>query len=322
LASDHSSFDNDDANDNRIDDALENALIQNDYISISQLAFQQARRFHQREQYLAAVEYSDVALVAWRAHFDNASDEALALARPTELRMLNAAAAQNLNQGQFATAVDLIQQARRLLLFMPPTALAAATEWNTSTMELFRGDYSRALQHALRALEIYHASGESSLNIPRLQLFIAQIAHSGAAAATAQGASQLVDRYLRVARQHLYAARPTDDSRHSLAVDGNLRLVYSAYSRLTAKNEDRLSMVQSIIPLAHALQDTILEGQIFTSLGDEMANQGREEEALTCYRIAVNTLVSSHAPALAILPWRVLKKDWEFNLDHFASALR
>jgi hypothetical protein len=53
-----------------------------------------------------------------------------------------------------------------------------------------------------------------------------------------------------------------------------------------------------------------------------MSNQGREEETLTCYWIAFDILISSHAPALAALPWRALKKDWEFNLDRFASARR
>jgi tetratricopeptide (TPR) repeat protein len=320
MASDDSSFD-DDANDARIDDELENALAQNDYISMSQLAFEQAHRFHQREQYLAAVEYSDVALVAWRAHFDHASEQVLAVARPTELRMINAAAAQNLNQGHFDTTVDLIHQARRLLMFMPPTALSAATEWNAAVMEFLQCDYAVALQHALRALQIYRASGESSLNIPRLQLFIAQIAHSGAAAARAQGAVLLTDRYLRVARKHLYAARPTTGSRHTPAVEGNLRLVYSAYSRLTGKNEDRLAMLESVLPLAYDLRDSILQGLVYTELGDEKSFQNREEEALTCYRVAVDILVASHAPVFAIWPWRALKKDWEYNLDRFASVL-
>ncbi len=325
MASDDSSFDddaNDAANDDRIDDELENALMQNDYISLAHLAFEQARRFHQREQYLAAVEYSDVALVAWRAHFDHASEQSHAVARSTELRMINAAAVQNLNQGYFDTTVDLIHQARRLLMFMPPSSLTAATEWNTAAMELLRCDYPRALQHALRAFEIYRASGESSLNIPRLQLFIAQIAHSGAATARSQGANMLVERYLRVARKHLYAAQPTADSRYSLAVEGNLRLVYSAYSRLTGKNEDRLGMLQSIIPLAYSLRDPILEGQIYTALGDELSFQDRQEEALTCYRSAFDILVSSHAPALAVWPWRALKQDWELNLNSGALVLR
>jgi tetratricopeptide (TPR) repeat protein len=322
MASDDFSFDSDDANDDHIDDELEDALARNDYISVSRFAFERAGRFHQREQYLAAVEYSDVALVAWRAHFDHASVEALVVARPTELRMINAATTHNLNQGRFDTSVDLIHQARRLLMFMSPTVLSAATEWNTAVMEQWRGDHERALQHALRALGIYRASGESSLNVSRLQLFIAQIALSGAAASIAQGATLLVDHYLRVARVHLYAIQPFPDSQHTPALEGGLRLVYSAYSRLTGKNEDRLGMLQSIIPLASALQDSILEGQIFTSLGDEMSNQGRAEEALTCYRIAFDILISSHAPAFAVWPLRALKKDWEFNLDRFASALR
>ena len=102
------------ARDDEIDDALEIALAQHDYISVSRLSFEQSLRFHHREQYLVAVEYSNISLVAWRIHFDNASEETLAVARPTELRIINTAAVQNFNQGDYDTTIDLIQQARRL----------------------------------------------------------------------------------------------------------------------------------------------------------------------------------------------------------------
>lgn len=81
-------------------------------------------------------------------------------------------------------------------------------------------------------------------------------------------------------------------------------------------------MLQSLLPLAHTIHDPLLEGEIYTAMADELSFQGREEEALTCYRIAFDILIPSHAPALAVWPWRALKQDWEFNLDRFASALR
>jgi hypothetical protein len=330
MASDYSSADangphdadGDKAGDDAIDDALENALARNDYITISRLAFEQSLRFHRNEQYLAAVEYSDVALVAWRAHFDKAPNDVLAVARPTELRMLNAAAAQNFNQGRFAVTVDLIQQARRLATFLPGVSFIASTEWNTALMERWRGDSSKALQHAMRAGEIHRANDASPLNLARVQLFIAQVANDCAADAANQGAPQLVDRYLRVARRHLLGATPPSDSRHTPAVEGNRRLIYSTYSRLMGKNEDRLGMLQSIIPLAHALNDPILEGQVYTALGDEHAFQRRAGEARTCYLIAFEMLLSSHAPSLAVWPLRPIKHDWEYSLERFADVLR
>jgi tetratricopeptide (TPR) repeat protein len=321
-ANDRYDRDSDASRGDAIDDALEIAFAQSDFMTISRLAFEQSLRFHRNEQYFAAVEYSDVALVAWRAHFDKAPSDVLAVARPTELRILNAAATQNFNQGRFGVTADLIQQARRLTPFLPGISFIASTEWNTALMERWRGDYSTALQHALRAGEIHRANSASPLNLARVRLFIAQIANDCAAEAAKQGATQLVDRYLRVARGHLLGATPPPGSRHAPAVEGNLRLIYAAFSRLTGKNEDRLGMLHTIIPLAHALRDPILEGQVYTALGDEYTFQRRTAEARTCYLIAFEILLSSHAPSLAVWPLRPLKQEWEYSLDRFAGALR
>src|SRR5690348_12096268 len=145
------------ARDDEIDDALEVALAQYEFISVSRLSFEQSLRLQRREQYSLAAEYSGFSLDTWRIHFDGASEESLAVARPTELRILNTAAVHNFNKGDYNATIDLIQQARRLAALMPPTPLLASTEWNTALMERWRGDYSKALQHAQTALQIYHA---------------------------------------------------------------------------------------------------------------------------------------------------------------------
>ena len=120
---------------------------------------------------------------------------------------------------------------------MPPTALLASTEWNTALMERWRGDYSKALQHAQSALQeySYHATNASPLNIARLQLFIAQIANDCSSDAAARGATELVHHNLRLAKRHLNAAQPPASARHSPAVEGAFRLIYSTYSRLSGK---------------------------------------------------------------------------------------
>lgn len=297
------------ARDDEIDDALEVALAQYEFISVSRLSFEQSLRLQRREQYSLAAEYSSISLDTWRIHFDGASEESLAVARPTELRILNTAAVHNFNKGDYNATIDLIQQARRLAALMPPTPLLASTEWNTALMERWRGDYSKALQHAQTALQIYHATNASPLNIARLQLFIAQIANDCSGDAAARGATQLVDHNLRLAKRHLNAARPPANSRHSPAIEGSFRLIYSAYSRLSGKNEDRVGMLESIAHLAQALHDPLLKGQTFTALGDEFSFQRRTGEAQMCYEIAFETLDSSQAPSFSVWPLRHLRQN-------------
>jgi hypothetical protein len=204
---------------------------------------------------------------------------------------------------------------------MPPTVLTASLEWNTALMERWRRDFPKALQHALHVIKIYRENDASPLEIARAHLFVAQIADDCAASSATQGATQLVDRYLQVARTHLNSALPPANYPHSSAVEGNYRLIYSAYSRLMGRNEDRLGMLESIIPVAHALNDRILEGQIYTALADEFSFLGSAEQARICYTFASETLLSSESPSLALWPLRPLKQEWEYSLDRFAGAL-
>jgi hypothetical protein len=316
-----SEFTADQSRDDAFDDELEDALARNDYISLSRLAFERAVHFHRLQLYSIAVEYSDLALDAWRVHFDRRPDDVLTLARSTELRMVNAAATQHFNQNHFNATIDLIHQARRLAALMPPTILTADIEWNTALMERWRRDFPKALQHALRVIKIYRENDASPLEIARTHLFVAQIADDCAASSAAQGATQLVDRYLNVAKHHLNCMRPPTDSPQSPAVEGHYRLIYSAYSRLMGRNENRLGMLESIIPVAQALNDRIFEGQIYTALADEYSFLGSAEQARTCYAFASDTLLSSESPSLALWPLRPLKQEWEYGLDRFAGAL-
>lgn len=297
------------ARDDEIDDALEVALAQHEFISVSQLSFEQSLRMQRRGLFSVAAKYSSISLDSWHIHFDGASEESLAVVRPTELRLVNTAAAHSFNQGDYATTIDLIQQARRLAALMPPTPLLASTEWNTALMERWRGDYSKALQHAQSALDIYRATDASPINIARLRLFIAQVANDCSTDAATHGATQLVDRNLRLARRHLNAAQPPSESRLSPAVEGIFRLTYSTFSRLSGKNEDRVGLLESIARLAQDLHDPVLEGQTFTALGEEFSFQGREGEAQLCYQFAFETLETSQAPSLGVWPLRHLRQN-------------
>jgi hypothetical protein len=311
----------DQARDDALDDALEEALAQNDFISVSRIAFEQSIHFHRLEQYFVALEYSDIALAAWRAYFDGASDEARTRARSTELRMVNVAATQNFNQGDYLATIDLIQRARRLAALLPPTLLTASTEWTTALLERWRRNFPTALQHGLRVWSLYHTHHASPLNVARIHLFIAQLADDCAASAAARGETQLVDRYLQLAHKHLHMSHPPADSRHTPAAEGNYRLIYATHSRLTGRNEDRVRMLESIVPLALAVHDPILEGQVYYALGDEYSFHGWSERARNLYQRAYERLLASQSPSFAVWPLRPLKQEWEFGLDWAYSDL-
>jgi tetratricopeptide (TPR) repeat protein len=317
---DHPSSDEGDSASAPLDDALEIALLQRDFITVSRLSFEESVRFHRLEQYVPAVEYSDLALDAWQIHFNTRTSRWTPIVQANELYMLNVSATQHFNRGQFDIATDLIQAARRLSALMPSTSQTASTEWNAALMERWRGDFPTALEHALRAWSVYRANGEP-MTIARIRLFIAQLALDCAAVSAARGADQQFTSYLRLAETHLNRARPPADSRYSLAVEGNFRVIYSIYSRLAGKNEDRVGLLESVALLAGRLNDPILEGQAYTTLADELASrEGMFEDALTCYRLALDTLLTSHAPAYGVWPLRALKQDWEQNLDVITRA--
>src|SRR5262249_4317311 len=135
--------------------AFEESLDQSDLLTSSRLAFEISVRYHRVEQYRFATTYSDFALEAWRAFFENRPSGDLRAVRLTELRMLNASTTQHFNHGHFLIAAERIQRARRLAPLLPGVSLIASTEWNTAIMEHARGDFPKALEHVLRAWSIY-----------------------------------------------------------------------------------------------------------------------------------------------------------------------
>jgi tetratricopeptide (TPR) repeat protein len=303
-----------------LNDALEDALEQGDLINTSRLAFELSVRFHRIECYSVAISYSDLALEAWREFFDTRPIGDLAPVRFTELRMLNASATQLLNRGQFDAAAERIQEARRLATFLPGVSLIASTEWNAALMERWRRDFPKALEHALRAWSVYRRHSDP-MSVARLSQFVVEVALDCVSLFAARGAEQQAAVYLRLAHAYLEYGRPPLNERNAEIVDGKFRMVYSIYSRLMGKNEDRVRLLESVAQFARSLDDSILEGQVYNTLGDEFSSQHRIEEALTCYRRAFHLLLSSHAPSLAVWPLRALKHDWEYNLDLVAHSL-
>jgi tetratricopeptide (TPR) repeat protein len=304
----------DPVSDGLLDDALDDALEQGDLITASRVAFEQSVRFHRIEEFKAAITYGDLAIETWRLFFHDRPSHAAPSVRFTELRMLNASAAQHFNRGHFAMAAERIQDARRLATLLPGVSLIASTEWNTALMERWRRDFPTALDHAERALAIYRADSDL-MSIARLSQFVAQLALDCAAMSFSLGAPRQATPYLAKARAYLEDSRPPSNDVHTSAVDGSFRVIYAMYSRLTAKNEDRVGLLESVARHAHNVAHPALEGLAYTTLGDEYASrEGMSDDARTCYATAFRLLLSSSTPAYTVWPLRALKQDWEYNL--------
>lgn len=307
--------------DARLDAELDDALEQDDLITASRVAFEQSVRFHRIEDYRNAISYSDLAIEAWQTFFHDRPGHDEPSLHLTELRMLNASAAQHFCRGHFDIAAERIQGARRLTLFSPDSSLIASTEWNAALMERWRCDYPTALKHAERALDIYLAQSDP-MSVARLSQFAAQAALDCVVSARSRGATQEAASYLVKARKHLNNSRPPGAGFVASAVDDNFRLLFALYSRLTGKDEDRAGLLESVILHAHAMEYPALEGLAFHALGDEYASrEGMSGQALGCYTKGFRLLLSSSAPSYAVWPLRALKQEWEYSLDRFASAL-
>jgi tetratricopeptide (TPR) repeat protein len=305
----------------RLNNELEIALEQGDLLTTSLLAFELSVLYHRIDDFYVAKSYSDLALETWRAFYFERPTRYHPSVLFTELRMLNASALQHFSRGHFDIAAERIQEARRVALFMPDTALLASTEWNTALMERWRRDFPKALEHAQLAWSIYQKQSDP-MSVARLGQFIAEVALDCAAQAMANRAESEAAEYLELAHDHLEYARPPSGEYNTNLIDAKFSMVYSTYSRLAGINENRFDLLESIAQFAHRTGDPLFEGQVHHALAEELSFLGRPEAALNRYREAFHVLLTSGAPAYAVWPLRAIKQEWEYNLGRFANALR
>lgn len=308
--------------DGLLDAELDDALKRRDLITAARVAFAQSVRHQRIEDYFSAIQYSETALEVWRLFFSDHPSRNERSVLLTELHMLNVSIGQHFTRGHFDIAAERIQEARRLALFLPGVSLIASTEWGAAIMERWRGDSRAALHHAERALETYLVESDP-MSIVRLSQFAAQLALDCAAAAGSSGETQRVESYLKKAHGYIDASRPPGNTRAALAIDGHFSVLYTTYSRLAGRNENRVALLEFVRQRARNLRYPFLEGLVFQALGDEYASHdGMSGQALGYYSESFRILLASDAPAYAVWPLRALKHEWEYSLDRFAPMLR
>lgn len=290
-----------------VDKAVESAIERDLYDLGAQLSIEQAIALEWRYQFGAALAYAEIALDAWREHLDRlrASGTRLATEDSTELRIRGLCAIQAFRLLYPDVAIAHLSAADRLGRDIPPSLVTAELAWTRSLCEQWRNAPGVALAFALRALATYVELGSAHEQC-RIRLQAADIALDCAASSFASGLPQLADQYLMTARPLIELDDlPTEFTNVEL-VELQARLAYARYSLLIGVNEDRLPLIESILARALSL-DAALVGHGWMALGDEFAAEpDAEEEARTCYRLAVSVLERCHTPAFAARPRRRL----------------
>ena len=83
-------------------------------------------------------------------------------------------------------------------------------------------------------------------------------------------------------------------------------LVQARFDSVTGRKLNRVRTIEGVIQLAQKNSDKVLQVQGFTALGREYTGLGRKEEALHCYRRALDAVAGTDAPAMGAFARRGL----------------
>jgi hypothetical protein len=173
----------------------------------------------------------------------------------------------------------------------------------------WRGQPELALHRALAAADIYSQSPDSPssvLALGRVSSAVTEtaldLAGSFPPALISNGRAAYVDLarpYVKMARQK--AKQTNDTSGLYLAT-----LAQARYDSIAGPNRNRVQAVEGVIRHAQRANDKSLEAQAFTSLGREYTVLGQPETSLSCYRRALDAVVGTEIPAVAVFARRAL----------------
>ncbi len=209
--------------------------------------------------------------------------------------------------GHFLTADQLASDALDLAPRAPRLRLEAAAAARTRAhLDRLRGRSSDAIATMRQVAAVYEQVPAPAISRGRLEYLFAEFALDVAERIPDGPAAANRTAPLRLARERLdlaatLATQANDRPGHSLITLGQAR-----YSRIRKTTADRVTQIERVIRTARHLDDHALLAQAFTALGDELADQGEQEQALDCYRQTLGLLDGSAVAALEILPRRRL----------------
>lgn len=174
-------------------------------------------------------------------------------------------------------------------------------EWITALLLRWRGDAATGLHHALAAADAL-AELSTTPSYGRIQTVVAEIALDLAETAPAEGSHQGKTAYLMLARPYIdrALARARRTGEQDEPGEGLALLTHVRYSRLSGEVSDGLGEIETVLRTAKWLNDVPLQGEAMTSMGHELAARGEEDQAMACYRAALDALALSEVPALGM----------------------
>jgi tetratricopeptide (TPR) repeat protein len=296
-----------------IDRALELAARSRALDDLVDLLFYHAKLERAQSRYDVAAEdlYACLELLDEHRGADGAMvDPAL------ELELLAQLADYEFYLGHFHVAGDLAGEALRLAPQAPHKRLeAAAAERTQAHLDRLRGYSWDALHVMSRVAATYAQVPAPAISRGRLEYLFAEFALDIAECIPIGPASVHRTAPLRLARKHLDIAESLAKQVNDRPGRGLVTLAHARYSRIRGTNADRVARIEGVIRLSHRLDDHALLAQSFTALGEELAGQGAQEQALDCYRQTLGLLDGSAVAALGTVPRRRLLLAREMATD-------
>jgi tetratricopeptide (TPR) repeat protein len=185
--------------------------------------------------------------------------------------------------------------------------------WTRALLHRWRGEYSTALPIAMEVAEAFSARGSPSLS-GRIETVVADLSMDRAQTFANDPASSIRSTFLTISKKYLDSSEamllksPEDVGGAAMAELARIRL-----SRLTGKNEDRLSAILALEQVWRKVPDGSLVIQALTARGEELMARGERESGLAAFRQAVDLAEHSQVAAMGVWARRALLYDQEMH---------
>jgi tetratricopeptide (TPR) repeat protein len=298
----------------QLNEAIERAAELPDPGAYAQLAYLAADASRNLCCHSAAVDYAKVALGILRFLADGRES----IDPKFESNVLICLATSEFTLALYSSAENHLQQARCLTSSLHHDLVPlAAVSMLESLLFRWRGQPELGLHHALAATDIFNQMPESPISLlvlGRASSVVTDIALDLAGSFPSAPTSSASTAYVELARPYINKAIQTA---RQIKDTGGLHvamLIQARFDCLTGRKLNRVRTIERVIQHAQKNSDKVLQTQGFTALGREYTGLGRQEEALHCYRRALDAIAGTDAPAIGAFARRGLllaQEMWE-----------
>jgi tetratricopeptide (TPR) repeat protein len=291
-----------------LEDALDLSLHLQDAEAFCELAFLQAHAYSLSFHYRLAHSFYSLSISGMEALGDEADPVIAAGA------LVGLAGCEFL-QEHYAPAVQLLDEASNVVRRSEAyTWEAAMVEWVRAALWRWHDQPEQALRHAMSAADMIAEFGANELcarlfaDVAQCALDLAEAFRPGAAGGGRASMVALAESY--IGRAHELAQGLTRRGAEGVATLAQMRA-----SRLCGRPADRMATIEAVACTAEHLGDPRLLAQVYTALGDELANQQDDESARVYYRRALDAAKVGGVPAMGKWARRALLRMSEMHTE-------